>query len=315
MRVLVTIALACLLLAGRAAASERVYDLPPGTRPFAVAAAPDGAIWYTAQGQGALGILDPTTGATRLMPLGENSTPFGLVVGPDGAAWIADGGQNALVRADPRDGSVSVAPLPADTPSASLGSLVFGPDGKLWFTGQNGYYGSLDPATRAMRLWQDPNGQGPDGIAAIDGKIVYASLDGSYLGVVEPASGAMTEIPALDSRVGPRRVAPDGRGGLWVSEWYVGKLARLSLADRGWAEWRLPASRPRAYALYVDDRGKVWVSDNGSNALWRFDPATGSFAIFPRSAPNAEIGQITGRPGEVWVPETGHDRLVMFPAG
>src|SRR4029079_8296268 len=30
---------------------------------------------------------------------------------------------------------------------------------------------------------------------------------------------------------------------------------------------KLPGDRPHAYAVYVDDKGKVWVSDFGANAI------------------------------------------------
>ena len=37
------------------------------------------------------------------------------------------------------------------------------------------------------------------------------------------------------------------------------------------ASFRAPGERPRAYAVYVDDRDMVWVSDWGANAMVRFD--------------------------------------------
>jgi virginiamycin B lyase len=77
---------------------KQVYDLPDGARPHDVAPAPDGSVWYTAQRQGALGILDPASGAIRQVQLGPDSAPHGVIAGPDGAAWITDGGQNAIVR-------------------------------------------------------------------------------------------------------------------------------------------------------------------------------------------------------------------------
>ena len=46
-------------------AGTQVFQLPEGARVHDVAPAPDGTIWYTAQRQGALGILDPKTGKTR----------------------------------------------------------------------------------------------------------------------------------------------------------------------------------------------------------------------------------------------------------
>jgi len=65
--------------------SIREYPVPPGSHPHDVAPAPDGSVWYTAQQAGALGRLDPATGATRHIPLGPGSSPHGVIVGPDGA--------------------------------------------------------------------------------------------------------------------------------------------------------------------------------------------------------------------------------------
>jgi virginiamycin B lyase len=50
--------------------SMKEFQLPNGSRPHDVAPAPDGAVWYTAQRQGALGRLDPATGKVEQIPLG-----------------------------------------------------------------------------------------------------------------------------------------------------------------------------------------------------------------------------------------------------
>ena len=75
--------------------------MPAGSRPHDVAVAADGMVWYTAQGSGELGRLDPATGDVEEIPLGDGSRPHGVIVGPDGAPWITDGGLNAIVRVDP----------------------------------------------------------------------------------------------------------------------------------------------------------------------------------------------------------------------
>src|SRR5215207_9982476 len=106
------VALAASLAAFPAGAQDRqVYSLPQGAHPHDVAPAPDGDIWYTAQQQGALGILDPETGKVRQVPLGEGSSPHGVIQGPDGAAWLNDGGRNAIVRVDTRTEQVTAWPL------------------------------------------------------------------------------------------------------------------------------------------------------------------------------------------------------------
>jgi hypothetical protein len=147
------IALTVSLIAYPADAQDRqVYSLPQGAHPHDVAPAPDGDIWYTAQNQGALGILDPKTGEVRQLPLGEGSSPHGVIQGPDGAAWITDSGLNAIVRFDPATEEIKAWPLPQEAGDANLNTAAFDGDGVLWFTGQRGIYGRLDART-GERLW------------------------------------------------------------------------------------------------------------------------------------------------------------------
>src|SRR4051812_24114040 len=64
------------------------FAVPLGSRPHDVAPAPDGSVWYTAQGSGQLGRLDPATGKIYSVALGQGSAPHGVIVGPDGAPWV-----------------------------------------------------------------------------------------------------------------------------------------------------------------------------------------------------------------------------------
>ena len=161
-------------------AAEPVYfDVARGSHPHDVAAAPapGGPVYYTAQTSGKLGILDPKSGKYEEIPLGRNSAPHGVIVGPDGAPWITDGGQNAIVRVDPATRAVRVWPLPADVDYANLNTLTFDAKGRVWFTGQSGYYGRLVPATGDMKVWKAPRGNGPYGITTTPrGDVYYASL-------------------------------------------------------------------------------------------------------------------------------------------
>src|SRR5438067_4348791 len=96
---------------GAAQPAVQEYSVPAGSHPHDVAPAADGGVWYTAQTAGALGRLDPVTGKTSHVELGERSAPHGVIVGPDGAPWVTDGGLNAIIRVDPRSMSVQRYPL------------------------------------------------------------------------------------------------------------------------------------------------------------------------------------------------------------
>ena len=77
-------------------------------------------------------------------------------MGPDGAPWVTDSGLNAIVRVDPKTQKVEVFPLPKGTPNVNLNTATFDNTGILWFTGQAGYYGSLDPKTKKTQVFRSP---------------------------------------------------------------------------------------------------------------------------------------------------------------
>jgi virginiamycin B lyase len=288
------------------------YPVRGGSRPHDVAPAADGGVWYTAQNLGELGWLDPETGETFHIPLGEGSRPHGVIVDDAGTPWITDGGLNAIVSVDPATSEVSVFPLPDNRPDANLNTATFDDDGVLWFTGQNGVYGSLDPDTGGMQLYDAPGGPGPYGITTTPaGSVFYASLAGSYVGAIgEDGSATVLEPPNPDQ--GARRVWADSGGNVWVSEWSSGSLSRYDPGTREWTTWPLPGDDPSAYAVYVDERDIVWVSDFGANAMARFDPQTEQFHSYPLPHEPGDVRQILGRPGEIWAGESAADHLIVI---
>jgi virginiamycin B lyase len=280
-----------------------------------VAPAPDGGVWFTAQGAGALGRLDPATSKVTLFPLGDGSAPHGVIIGPDNAPWITDGGQDAILRVDPVTHAVSRFALPQSRDRANLNTLTFDRAGVVWFTGQNGIYGRCDPKSGKVEVWPAPRGVGPYGInTAPSGEVYFVSLAGSYLAQLNRADATVRVLEPPTHDAGTRRIWPDSKGQLWISEWNGGNLDRFDPAGGTWDHWRPPGDRPRLYAVYVDETDKVWVSDWGTQQVLRFDPATGKFAAFtaPHARGDADVRQLNGRKGEVWAPESGTNKLVRY---
>ncbi|HEU4660540.1 MAG TPA: SMP-30/gluconolactonase/LRE family protein [Pseudolabrys sp.] len=315
-RLAVVLALAVAALGMNATAETAkvsYFKVSEGAGPHDVAPAPDGAVWYTAQLQGALGRLDPKTGKVEQISLGAGSAPHGVIIGPDRAAWITDGGQNAIVRYDPQTKKLKSFPLPDNFPNANLNTATFDRKGILWFTGQNGIYGRVDPATGKMEVWKAPKGTGPYGITTTPkGDVWYASLAGDHIAKIDTVSGDAAMVAPPKPGVGPRRIWSDSKNQLWVSFWNTGELGRYDPIAKTWKAWKLPNSKTGCYAVYVDDKDIVWVSDFVANAILRFDPATEKFQSFPSNRRGAAVRQLNGRPGEVWGAESGTDRLVVI---
>ena len=285
-----------------------IHDLAP---------APDGGIWFTAQRSGHLGHFDPKTGKSELISLGAGSSPHGVIAGPDGAAWITDSGQNAIARVAWPSRAVKLYPLPAGTPYANLNTCAFDGAGDLWFTGQSGYVGKVAVKTGVVTVQESPRGRGPYGTCSTPkGDVWWVSLAGSYLAQIDLATGASRIVEPPTKNQGARRVWSDSRGRLWVSEWNSGNLSMhdpaLGTGANSWRAWQPPGANPRMYAVYVDEKDKVWCTDWSSNTMLRFDAQSEKFDVLPMPRPGATIRQILGRPGEVWLPESGTEFISMI---
>jgi virginiamycin B lyase len=315
MRRLLAFAAVLALLSGPAGAQDqKYYDLAKGDYPHDVAAGPSGEVWFAGQKAGIAGRLDPANGQIERIPLGKNAAPHGVIVGPDGAPWFTDGGQNAIVRVDPATKEVRVWPLPPERmPYTNLNTAAFDGKGRIWFTGQNGIYGRLDPKSGDMKVWDAPKGRGAYGITGTPkGDIWFVSLAGSYLANVDLESGAATvhEPPTKDQ--GARRVWSDSKGRLWVSEWNSGNVSVYDPSANSWKQWRLPGEKPRTYAVWVDPDDKVWLAEWTANAVVRFDPDTETFESFPSDRPSSNVRLLLGRKGEAWIAESGTERIRLI---
>jgi len=307
----------------------REFQAPSQTHPHDVAVDPtkNGPVWYTAQGTGELGKLDPKTGNKTHLQLGNasgpgagGSAPHGIIIGPDGGLWITDEFLKAIVRVDPNTQEIKKFPLPENITNNKLNTATFDKSGVLWFTDRSGYYGKLDPAEGKVHVWAAPRGPGPYGITTTpDGSVYFNSWTGNYTAKIDLNTGNLTilEPPTKESQ--PRRIWHDSKGQLWIAEWAGGNLAKYDPATDNWQEWKLPGEHPQPYSVYVDENDKVWVSDfgitNGKQSMVKFDPQTEKFDVIPLPTDHSDIRQMSGRQGQVWGAESGLDRIIVFSTG
>src|SRR5262249_62249708 len=102
--------------------------------PTAVAAAPNGAVWFTIEWSDAIGLWRHGK-IERLAKGTQNLEPIGLAVAADGSAWYTDATVRAIAHIS-QSGAISTFPL--STPIAKLGRLAVSPDCALWVTDASG---------------------------------------------------------------------------------------------------------------------------------------------------------------------------------
>jgi len=97
--------------------------------PVAIAAGPDGTVWFTLESSDAIGRL--RNGQIERIRKGAQSIePLGLAVDVEGRAWYTEAPKQSISRVSP-DGTIASFGL--STPVAKLGRLTVGPDTTVWF--------------------------------------------------------------------------------------------------------------------------------------------------------------------------------------
>ena len=231
-------------------AESTYYEVPKGDFPHDVAVGPSGAVWYAGQNLGIAGRLNPANGQIERIPLGKNSAPHGVIIGPDGAPWFTDGGQNAIVRVDPVTKQVKTWGLPSERRNANLNTAAFDSSGRIWFTGQNGIFGRLDPTSGDMNIWELAQRTRPiRHYWHAQGRHLVRVTGTNYLANVNLETGATTVYEPPTRNQGARRVWSDSKGRLWISEWNSGNVSVYDPMDKTWKQWKLPGEKPRTYGV------------------------------------------------------------------
>ena len=252
------------------------HPVPAGARarPYAVAVAPDGAVWVTLAFANVLARFDAASEAFAIVPQAEGVRPQSLRVDARGRLWYTLAVSNHVGTYDPVTRAQHVYRLPARTWPREL--AVRAVPLAQWL----GRLADADPerAAEAARL---PVPSGID--IAPDGSIWFAQLNDRRIGRLDPDTGAIrmidTPFPA------PRRPRVDSRGRLWVVSAPEGMLARFDPATEAFATWTLPATTEGAAtpdALAVDARtDAVWIGGATIGALVRFTAEDERFTVYP----------------------------------
>jgi virginiamycin B lyase len=268
----------------------------PHDMPIAIAAAPDGSIWFTIDGAAAIGRLRDGQ-VERLPKSGKSVEPLGMAAAPDGAAWYADIAAGGVARMAP---SGEVSSFPLDTPMVRLGRLAVAPDGAAWFAEATGYsitrlkdgeltrhvpdslrggpYGvavaadgtvwaTLQGANQLLRIAPDgaieafdvprPAAVPTDVAVAPDGAVWFLQFRGNRIGRLEDGKFAEFEVAEDNAGLSGLAVAQDGA--VWFGMLRAGSLGRLR--DGEVEVYRLPRERARPYSLAIDRDGNVWYAD------------------------------------------------------
>ena len=121
-----------------------------------------------------------------------------------------------------------------------------------------------------------------------------------------------------------RRPHVDAENNVWWGIYSAGqrpgKLAKLDQTTGRISEVTIPRQDTQPYDVASDAEGNIWAADAGGTvaAIWRFNPRTQSFTLYPKPQPTADSPKIqVTKDGAVWFSPRGSRNApaisVLFP--
>lgn len=271
---------------GVASAAPRVgritqINLPPPRGPAGITVGPDGNLWFTIlpsccdTPKYEIGMLTPSGQFTGFTVPSPHPEPTAILSGPDGNLWFDefDAGKIGTITTA---GVVTEYPLPQIMVSGAPAnvnsqSMIFGPDGALWFTG-----------------------------------IAYASSCCGSVGVIGrmDLGGNVTYLTLPSPRANPEGIVTGSDGALWFADPGTQSIGRMTSAG-AFTSFPVPQQNgfTEVFALASGPDGNIWFTDAELNTINRLTPA-GKVTVFPLKSANPIPEEITAGPdGAMWFTE------------
>src|SRR5579875_3022688 len=236
-------------------AQEQLYSFPSNTGLMQPAIDAKGVLWVGEMYANRLGSIDTNTGAVKewQVPHGNDGI-MDVTIGPNGHVWYVEQDANYIGSFDPVTQHFQVFPLnKCNGRDVGPQDLQFDAQGNLWFTGASsgcivvlhpagGTIGRFHPDTGQTQLYhlQKPNVQIFSMDADAQGRIWFSEMMPGALGMLDPKTGHITELPVP---------ATSGQ----------------------------PAAM---YELIVTHNGDVWCVNSGSDTLVAYEPTKNHYTIF-----------------------------------
>jgi virginiamycin B lyase len=242
----------------------------------AMAAGPDGSVWFSEAGSGGAGAISRIDRAGRVsrFPVPIRSGPSSLAPAADGVVWFTDQGGSAIGRLAP-SGSTSMYPIGSSGYPTRIATAA---DGNVWFTVQErvtDWIGRMTPAGTVTRYPLADGRRVRTGSILVgpDGNLWFAMSDG--LGRMTP-EGVLTEVamtatlgaPAIT--VGPDRAIWFASNSLTQAVPTVGRVATgpVPLIT---AVYPLPGGAGLG-GIAAGADGNLWVAEHELHSIARVTP-------------------------------------------
>ena len=264
--------------------------------PAAMAAGPDGAMWFTQPAGSEIGRI-AQNGETAEFPVA--AAPGAIVAGPDGNLWFTEtkeGSKRSWIGRISPTGEVTEFPLPKRRSGSVATGITVGPDGNLWFAESlgrhSGKVGYITPSGRLHEFSVRSRYGAPSSIAlGPDGNLWFTQ--GSAIGRIT-SRGIVTEFKLPPGSHAPNEITAGTEGKLWFTKQRAGVLGEITTGGEI-TQIRLPEPGSYPFALAPGPDGSVWFAAGGEG------PCRGGGGACSIIVPHhpSRIGHVTPGPSAV----------------
>ena len=245
-----------------------------------------GNLWYTDESKQFFGMLNPRTNEITewpLAPVSAGSLPGARDVGVDknDNIWFPvriDGGASVMNRYNPKTQKLEAAEGGAYGQFTGVGG-----DGNVW-TGTTIFHRINAQTMKVDRSWnwsKSPNIPAGGRIACYQiaadskGNPWCTGYFGSYIITADKDTGAARFWPTPTPNAMPRRNRMDAQDRFWFGEYTADQLGMFDTNTEKFQEWKLPKYSTPYAASAPDALGRVYLSSNTYDSVFRVDTKTG----------------------------------------
>ena len=275
-------------LESRPATSITEYSLIPAennntnSEPLAIAAGPDGNLWFTDQGS--------RTAATRrlsdrhdqphrpdFLPLptaGHRFSSRGITSGPNNTIWFTESAMtvsgNKIGTINPSTGKITEYPIP--TPNAEPVGITLGPDGNFSGSPSSAPLGSgrsTRAPARSPSIGYDRQRRAVQHHGRSGRQSLVHRAGAGKIGMITPSTGKITEFSGLTANALPTGIAAGSDGNIWFTEYNSEKIGMVNLSTDKVTEITTSLTGNSNYAfpgMTAGPDGHLWFTVSGNSS-------------------------------------------------
>lgn len=241
------------------------WALPGGAHPHGLVVAKDGRVFYTGNGNGTIGELDPATGnVIEHRTPSRGGGPHTAVIDAAGDIWFTGQRGGYLGKLERATGRITEIPM-----SGGPYGLAIDEAGRIWVCrmGMNAM-GVYDPkAGKTTELSTGPRSRPRRVATAPDGMLWVTYYGNGKLAKIDPAAMKVVKEYPMPAGTGggPYAVTVDGAGRVWANEIDTDTVAVLDPRTETFRVLQLPSKDVGIRKAIVDAEGRYWYmgSHNG----------------------------------------------------